>query len=186
VAAVATAQKAGAARGIPGLRGAEHIGLTVPDLDAAIAFFVDVLGAEHVFDGGRFADPAFMRRQLDVDERASLRYAFVRCGHGPNFELFEYEAPDQAATPPRNSDIGGHHVAFYVDAIEPALAHLRRHNVTVLGDPVTMTEGPAAGSTWVYFLAPWGLQLELVSFPAGKGPEGGPARRLWHPAHPER
>ncbi len=29
---------------LPGLRGIEHVGLTVPDLDAAVRFFVDVLG----------------------------------------------------------------------------------------------------------------------------------------------
>ena len=172
--------------GLPGLRGTEHIGLTVPDLDAAVDFFCRVIGCTHVFDGGRFADPAFMPRQLAVDAAASFRYGFVRCGQGPNLELFEYSAPDQAETPPRNSDIGGHHLAFYVDDIDAALAHLRAEGVTILGEPVVIADGPAAGSTWIYFLSPWGLQLELVSYPGGKGPPGGPGRGLWHPAHPER
>ncbi len=172
------------APGMPGLRGIEHVGLTVPDLEAAVDFFRDVIGCEHVFDGGSFADPVFMRRQLAVASEASVRYCFVRCRQGPNLELFEYTAAGQAVRPPRNSDIGGHHLAFYVDVFVEALAHLRRHNVTILGEPVTITEGPALGSTWVYFLAPWGLQFELVSYPAGKGPDGGPARRLWHPAFP--
>jgi catechol 2,3-dioxygenase-like lactoylglutathione lyase family enzyme len=174
------------AAGLPGLRGAEHVGLTVPDLDAAVDFFCRVIGCAFVFDGGRFADPALMRRQLNVDPAASFRYGFVRCGRGPNLELFEYAAPDQAKMPPRNSDVGGHHLAFYVDDLDAALAHLRAHGVAILGDPVAITEGPAAGSTWIYFLSPWGLQLELVSYPEGKGPPGGPARGLWHPAHPER
>jgi hypothetical protein len=26
--------------------------------------------------------------------------------------------------------------------------------------------------------------MELVSYPQGKGPEGSPARRLWHPGRP--
>ena len=39
--------------GLPGLRGGEHVGLTVPDLDEAERFLVDVLGAQMVFDGGR-------------------------------------------------------------------------------------------------------------------------------------
>ena len=38
----------------------------------------------------------------------------------------------------------------------------------VLGEPTCMTEGPTAGESWVYFLAPWGMQLELVSYPKGK------------------
>jgi glyoxylase I family protein len=37
----------------------------------------------------------------------------------------------------------------------------------VLGDP-TVSSGPSAGQRWVYFLAPWGMQWELVSYPDGK------------------
>jgi len=33
---------------------------------------------------------------------------------------------------------------------------------------LAMSEGASAGLTWVYFLSPWGMQLELVSYPNGK------------------
>jgi len=69
--------------GMPGLRGIEHVGLTVPSLEAAVDFFRAVLGCEHVFDGGSFADPVFMQRQLAVAPEASVRYCFVRCGQVP-------------------------------------------------------------------------------------------------------
>ena len=36
--------------------------------------------------------------------------------------------------------------------------------------------------SWIYFLTPWGMQLELVSFPNGKGYEMETTVRLWHPA----
>jgi len=39
---------------IPGLRGTEHIGFTVPDLDQAERFFVDVIGCEKVYSLGPF------------------------------------------------------------------------------------------------------------------------------------
>jgi catechol 2,3-dioxygenase-like lactoylglutathione lyase family enzyme len=174
--------------GLPGLRGIEHVGLTVPDLDAAVEFFVRVLGCEFVFDGGEFGgDPDFMVNRLNVHKDARVRYCFLRCATGPNLELFEYDAPGQAQTPPRNSDVGGHHLAFHVDDIDAAVAHLKRHGVAVLGEkPVRIEAGLAAGSRWVYFLAPWGLQLELCGYPDGKGAPDSPARRLWHPAYPER
>ena len=35
--------------GLPGMRGVEHIGLTVPNLDEATDFFVNVLGCEVVY-----------------------------------------------------------------------------------------------------------------------------------------
>lgn len=162
----------------------EHVGITVPDWDTAVSFFVEVLGCMFVVDGGRVADPALNRRQLGVHPDASLRWGFVRCGHGPNIEIFTYDAPGQAQTPRHNSDVGGHHLALYVDDIGLAVAHLRAHGVTV-PEPEHIADGPAAGSAWTYFRAPWGLQFELVSYPRGKGPPDSPTRRLWHPAHPE-
>lgn len=172
--------------GLPGLRGVEHVGITVPDFDLAIDFFVRVIGCEFILDGGVYADPDFMERQIGVDRRSSFRWGFVRCKNGPNFEIFEYSSPDQVQSLPRNSDIGGHHLAFYVDDLEAAVAHLRSEGIKVLGDVQLIEDGPAAGSLWIYFQAPWGLQLELVSYPAGKGAEDSPARRLWHPGFPSR
>lgn len=173
-------------KGLPGLRGTDHIGFTVPDLDEAVAFFVDVLGCEAFYELGPFqADDDWMERHLNVHPRTVMRrLKFLRCGHGSNFELFEYEAPDQRAEPPRNSDIGGHHLALYVDNIDAAVAYLSAKGVRILGEPTVRTAGPSAGQTWVYFLSPWGMQLELVSFPGGKGYERDTDRRLWHPAHP--
>ncbi|MGE0775523.1 MAG: VOC family protein [Sphingomonadaceae bacterium] len=173
-------------KGLPGLRGTDHIGFTVPNLDEAVAFFVDVLGCEAFYELGPFqADDDWMERHLNVHPRTVMRrLKFLRCGHGSNFELFEYEAPDQRAAPPRNSDIGGHHLALYVDDIDAAVAYLSVKGVRILGEPTVRTVGPSAGQTWVYFLSPWGMQLELVSFPGGKGYERETDRRLWHPAHP--
>ena len=173
--------------GLPGLRGTDHIGFTVPNLDEAVDFFVNVIGCEAFYDLGPFQfDDDWMERQLNVHPRTVMRrLKFLRCRHGSNFEIFEYEAPDQNTAQPKNSDIGGHHLAFYVDDMDAALDWLREKGVRILGEPVVRTEGPSAGQTWVYFLTPWGMQLELVSFPNGKGYEKDTDRRLWHPARPQ-
>lgn len=175
------------ARGLPGLHGGEHFGITVPDLKQAVDFFVDVIGCDFIFDGGSVSGrPEFMRTSLAVHPDSTMTYCFLRCRNGLNLEVFEYKAPEQHKTPPRNSDIGGHHIAFYVDDIDAAVAYLRSKGVTVQGEPDRITQGNAAGSAWVYFLAPWGLQLELVSYPNGKAYETGAKRRLWHPKFPAR
>jgi len=172
--------------GLPGLRGVDHIGFTVPNLREAVAFFVDVLGCEPFYELGPFqSDDQWMADQLNVRPRTVMRrLKFLRCGHGSNFELFEYEAPDQRRMQPKNSDVGGHHLAFYVDDIHPAMEHLRRHGVRILGEPVVRASGPSGGQTWVYFLTPWGMQCELVSFPHGKGYEAETDRRLWDVRQP--
>lgn len=154
---------------IPGLTRADHIGLTVPDLDQAREFFVDVLGCEYLYTLGPLRDDGtWMSEHLNVHDRAvASRIQFVRLGDGSRLELFEYSAPGQRRELPRNSDIGGHHLAFYVDDLDAAVADLRRRGLRVLGEP-TASRGPHLGQRWVYFLSPWGLQCELVSYPDGK------------------
>ena len=121
--------------GIPGLRGTDHIGFTVPDLEQATRFFVDVIGCTYVHSLGPISDDTdWMAKHLNVHPRARVReIRFFRCRQGSNFELFEYAAPDQKREPPRNSDVGGHHLAFYVDDMDAALTHLRAHDVRILG-----------------------------------------------------
>ncbi len=171
--------------GMPGLRGADHLGITVPNLEEAIEFFTNVIGCEYIYYGGETSDdPTFMVERLNVHPQASNRYCFLRCGNGYNLELFEYKSPDQVREPPKNSDIGGHHIALYVDDIHEAVKHLRAHGVNVFGDPMTITEGPSAGATWVYFLAPWGLQMELCCYPSGKAYSRTAPRLLWDPRAP--
>jgi catechol 2,3-dioxygenase-like lactoylglutathione lyase family enzyme len=85
-------------RGIPGLRGTDHIGFTVPNLEQAIEFFVDVIGCEPFYELGPFqADDDWMAAHLNVHPRAVMRrLKFLRCGAGSNFELFEYESPESS------------------------------------------------------------------------------------------
>ena len=178
-----------ASPGLPGLRGTDHIGFTVPNLDEAVAFFVSVIGCEPFYELGPFKDDDgdWMRTHLNVHPRTVMRrLKFLRCRNGSNFELFEYEAPGQRREQPCNSDVGGHHLALYVDDMAAAVAYLKSKGVRVLGDPTVRTAGPSAGQSWVYFLTPWGMQMELVSYPDGKGYERKTTARLWHPAVPDR
>ena len=146
---------------IPGLTRIDHVGVTVPDLDQAHEFFTGVLGCEYMYTLGPFQhDDSWMSEHLGVADNAVMRRLHF-------YRLFEYEAPDQRLDPPRNSDVGGHHVALYVDDLDAAVAHLHSLGLTVFGEP-TASSGPSEGQRWVYFLAPWGLQFELVSYPNGK------------------
>jgi glyoxylase I family protein len=174
---------------LPGLRGTEHIGFTVPDLDQAERFFVDVIGCDLIYSLGPFAHEEegddWMLEHMGVHPRTVMReLRFFRCGFGPNFEVFQFEPADGAAPEPRNSDIGGHHLAFYVDDFDTALAYLRgQPGVEIMGEP-TASSRHSEGQRWVYFRSPWGMQFELVSFPNGKAYEKTAPVKLWHPARP--
>jgi len=155
---------------LPGLQRLDHIGFTVPDLQQAHDFLVDVLGCEYMYKLGPYVheDSDWMTEHLNVHPRTVMQeLRFFRLGGQAVFEVFQYNAPDQHTDVPKNSDIGGHHVALYVDDIDAAVAYLQERGVQVLGDP-TDSQNASEGQRWVYFLTPWGMQFELVSYPNGK------------------
>lgn len=156
-------------RGIPTARNVDHLAYTVPNLDEAVAFFIDVLGCSYLYEVGplEFQDSDWMREHLDVHPRARLRHVLLRCGPVTNIELFEYDAPDQSKKTPSNSDVGGHHIAFFVDDLEAAAEYLRAQpGVIILGNPTHVDAGPSAGLEFLYFKTPWGMSMELVRHPA--------------------
>ena len=177
------------ADGIPGLRGHDHTGFTVPDIKQATDFFVNVIGCKEAMSFGPFADDkgTFMHDLLNVDPKAVIhRITLVRCGYGSSLELFQYSSPDQKYTIPKNSDIGGFHIAFYVDDIKAARDYLNSKGVKTFFGPFPVTGGPAAGQSIFYFLAPWGLQLEAISYPKGMAYEKTSPIKLWSPKDPSQ
>jgi catechol 2,3-dioxygenase-like lactoylglutathione lyase family enzyme len=183
-AAAAPGAPAGHGAGELGLVGMDHVGLTVPDIDEAVGWFHRVLGCAAPLTFGPFSDPSgtFMQDLLAVDPRAVIdQITMVRCGRSANIELFQYEAPDQNTTFPQNSDWAGHHIAFYVDDIQAAVAHMVAQGVQKLLGPLPVTDGPAAGQTINYFRAPFGTYIELISYPHGMAYERDPGQPLWSP-----
>src|ERR1700732_2640399 len=177
------------AASIPGLRGHAHTGITVRAGEAATTFLTDVLCCSHAMSFGPFSDDkgTFMKDVVNVNPRAVIdEISMVRCGYCSNNELFKYKSPDQAKTLPKNSDIGGHHIALYVDDIEKAAAYLKSKNVTTMQGPIPVNEGPAAGQSILYFLAPWGLQMELISYPKGMAYEKNAKSVLWITTDPAK
>lgn len=172
---------------LPGMRGVNHIGVTVPDMVQAVSFFSDVLGCQKATSFGPFLDDTgtFMQDLLAVDPRAVIHeITLMRCGFGSNIELFHYTAPDQKTVEMRNSDIGAYHIAVYVDDIDAAAEYFKAKGIKTLMGPLPVSEGPAAGQSILYFYAPWGLQMEAISFPQGMAYEkdGGPV--LWSNTDP--
>jgi catechol 2,3-dioxygenase-like lactoylglutathione lyase family enzyme len=175
------------ARPLPGVRGIDHVGFTVPDTTQAVGFFEAVIGCRKAFSFGPIADPTgtLMSDLVNVHPRAEIKQiTMMRCGQGSNIELFEYAAPDQRTEPPRNSDIGGHHIAFYVQDLQAAVDQARAMGLKTLMGPFPVTQGPAAGQAITYVLTPWGMQLELISYPKGMAYARGakpPKVKLWTP-----
>ncbi|WP_224243928.1 VOC family protein [Hyalangium gracile] len=155
---------------LPGLTRVDHVGLTVPDLDAAVSFYTETLGATELFRLGPF-DAKELPRMADGRDwteahinvpGARLSIAMLQLCANLRLELFRYELPQDArTTPPRNCDIGGHHLALKVSDLDAAVAHLRSRGVRVMDGCIAV---PRMGLRAHYFLDPWGNQLELVEY----------------------
>lgn len=178
--------------GVPTARSADHVAFTVPDLDAAIAWFSSVLGAHHVFTAGPFSAPPesdWVTTNIGLHPRSSVRFAMLRLGRTQNVELFEYEVPGESPGPwPDPSKVGSGHICIYVDDLDAAVAYLREQpGVGIMGEPTHMGgdfggDAPNAGITWVYFTSPWGMLFELITYPDGMAYEPGADVRLAAPA----
>lgn len=170
--------------GIPTARSIDHFALTVPNLDSAVEFFANHLRAEVVYRTGPFSDEGtWMRDCLNVDRDATCLIAMIRLGEHTNLELFEYTAPDQSQTAPRNSDVGGTHIAVYVDDLDAAVRYLQNVEGVVLQEgPNHVTDGSEVdGVHFCYFLTPWGQQMEVISTPDGMGYEKSTTARMAPP-----
>ncbi len=160
-------------KGLPGLSHVDHVGLTVPNLDAAVSFYCDVIGGYELYRLGPF-DAAEMPRMADGRDWteahinvAGARLTIAMISIGPNLmlELFQYDQPaDRNERPPRNCDFGGHHVAFKVANLDAAKLYLAEHGCKVMEGPIVLDQGPCATTRVNYVLDPFGNQLELVEY----------------------
>ena len=125
-----------------------HVGVAVPDITAAIAFYRDVMGAEDI------TEPKVLAPQ-------GVTYAFVNLPTG-QVELIE---PYGETSPilkflERNPKGGQHHMCFEVEDIHLAKAIMEKRGMRVLGEPRIGAHG-----TMVVFLHPGdagGVLIELM------------------------
>lgn len=126
-------------------RGVHHLGLTVPDLDAALAFFVDVLGFQKV--GAIEAYPA----------------AFVSDGT-TMITLWRAADPATAVTFDRRTNIGLHHFALRVaDAASLDVVHEKLSatpGVTIEFAPEPLAGGP---TRHMMCYIPGGIRMEFIA-----------------------
>jgi catechol 2,3-dioxygenase-like lactoylglutathione lyase family enzyme len=140
-----------------------HVGLTVSDLDRALAFWRDALGMETVM--------AQEKQGGYLEAIVREPGAHVRMAHlafepdGPRVELFEYLAPEGGHVVGRPADVGFAHVAVLVDDIHAVLERLVAAGGRPLSEVIEVDTGANSGGLCLYLRDPDGHVLEL--FQAG-------------------
>lgn len=126
-------------------QGVHHIGLSVPDVNSAVRFFVEALGFEK------------------VGEKPEYPAAFVSDGV-TMVTLWRVEDPGRAIPFNRRTNIGLHHLALHVassDDLEKLYGELAsREDVKIEFKPEPLT-----GSTYRHMMCgiPGNIRLELIA-----------------------
>ena len=165
------------------VRAIDHVGLTVPDVDAAQKYFADVFGAVFVYSvlpkpvsGPSVEEALGLRRGAVLDE-----IRLLRLGDGANIELFSYRTESQMQ-PVIASDFGLQHFAIYVDDLEAVISRIEANGGAVLGHIDVLPGGDAgSGNRYIYTRTPWGSLIELMHVPSPQAYETGTFVRRWKP-----
>jgi catechol 2,3-dioxygenase-like lactoylglutathione lyase family enzyme len=117
---------------------ADHVAISVRDMEKVIAFYRDVVGMEKTFDR-TFDEP--MARLIGV-AGTQVRIVHMRLGDSA-IELFDYRHPPGREPRPdaRQSDYGLIHIGFIVEDFWGTYRHLADRGVTFLGEPVEIRPG---------------------------------------------
>jgi catechol 2,3-dioxygenase-like lactoylglutathione lyase family enzyme len=168
------------------MRGLDHVGITVDDMDAAGRFLEEGLRAELIFEALRPSDPPYegvaFEQALDLPPGAKLHaIRMYRVGTGPGIELFHYSADDRRPAI-RACDRGLQHFAVYADDLDACVDRLIAAGATRLGDPWPLA-GPEGGegNRFCFVLAPFGALIEVVTYPNAQPYELVTPIRRWKP-----
>lgn len=142
------------------VRGIDHIGISVSDMDRTIRFFRDVLGAE-VTEPHLYEDPAIGR----VVGIPALRNVICQASVGERrFELLQYVEPvGHQAEGHRPCDPGHMHIALAVNDIDGVIARMREHGFDPAGRVQRGIGSVGLAAAYCYGFD--GLVFELIEYP---------------------
>lgn len=168
------------------MRGVDHLGITVPDIESATQYFISALGAEVLYDVLTAAEPPLGGPEIEsavgISQGVTVRaIRLLRLHDGPSLELFEYQSSDQKS-PAIPSDFGLQHLAIYVDDIAAAAQRIEQAGGRLLSGPMDLPaiEGGPGNKFW-YTRSPWGMTIELITYPSSQPYEHETERRRWRP-----
>jgi glyoxylase I family protein len=143
---------------------ADHTGMTVSNLERALAFWRDVLGFELSHTAHQTGK---MAREITGVAGAEIKLAVVKAPGGHKIELLEYLAPTDRKKHVnlRPCDVGSVHVALIVDDLDAVLSAINASGWEAAGKPQTLQSGPNAGKRVVYVRDPDGTTIEFMQQP---------------------
>ena len=139
------------------ITGIHHVGVIVSDMEKALEFYRDILGAKLLFR--EKAGPDYLEEGTGIKD-ACAKMVVIKIGSA-TLELIEYINPKTKAERLKPCSIGTFHLSLEVDDIYKAIEELQKKGVEFTSVP-NISGGEFEGWVWAYFKDPDGHQLELV------------------------
>lgn len=144
------------------ITGVNHTSFTVSNLDQAVAFFRDVLGATVVSVGDR---PREYSERVTGIPGARLYIGYVELG-GHRLELIQYLEGQGAVLDVSTNNVGSGHICFNVDDAHALQRELQAKGIRFVSPPMEIPSGANRGGFATYFKGPDGITLEFIQPPA--------------------
>lgn len=127
----------------------DHVGVRVPDIDEAIAWYTEKLDFRVVYQWP-YGDLqlAYVAPAVDTSFKIELLAGAGAVERQPYRDL-----PDSLNL------AGWHHVCLTVDSVEVTVAELRRRGVKIVAEPFDL---PIINRRLAFFADPWGNLFELA------------------------
>ena len=141
--------------------GAIHIGVVVKDLDAAVAFYTDVIGMTKT---GGFEVDAEFGQASGLTKGLPFSVTVLKLKDAPDATQFKLMSFEKDAETPKSAYIedalGMQYVTLMVDDLTPFVARIKAAGVPFLGQtPVPLGDG---GQHFVLVQDPDGTFIELI------------------------
>lgn len=173
--------------GIPTNMGLDHVGIIVPNAQAAADFLIDVFDAEFDWEVKREPTPTAGERGwsniFGVHEDSYMPHVIMlKCGDHvltQYIELFEWCSPDQYQPQGENgwhkfSDLGNSYISFTVKDMDRVVAHIKKQVIPkwqgtrFIQDPPMQFPLRGEVCTSTFLVSPWGMWIELTSWSESK------------------
>ncbi len=140
--------------------GLHHAALAVENMDAALAFYCDVIGFDVVMEAEIPPGIDAMNQAMDIDD-ASFKVRMIQKGDS-RIELFEFNQSASAEEQRPVNKLGITHIALSSDSVEKDFEYLSangvKFNAPLFG---------ASPSRFAYGRDPFGNVIELLESTAG-------------------
>lgn len=136
------------------IHGLHHVAIGVPDIEAALDFYVAAFGCEQVFRSTFDGDRPDADAVIGID-RVAASAVMLRLGN-TNVELWQYRTPEPVDHRSPANGLGYPHIAIDVSGIEAEVERLTGLGMTFVGPAVDMGHQKA-----IYGRDPFGNLIEL-------------------------